>query len=384
MKIAMMVRGFMPAPAPNDIVYSPLNVAIAVAEGLSRKGHDVTFFAPEGSNLQCNVETLDVQPLATTFRGLNELVSTTDLFEDYLPSLYDQRMAKVMFERANKGEYDVVIFNHPESSIAYASLFPKVPVVYILHDYLDEKRRQIFDMHSSSNQHYISISNSQRRDAPDLPYLDTVYNGVDTDLFSFNEHAEDYLLFVGRIVPEKGVREAIKVALKTNKRLIIIGQLPPTSYAYFDTYIKPKLSDKILYIGAIDKEQLSKYYQKAQALLMPIQWEEPFGLTMAEAMSCGTPVIAFNRGAAAEVVKSGKTGFVVDNTAKMIEAVNKIKTINRKDCRTHVERHFTINRMVSAYESTLSSLTAQTKKPNKLKFITKVEQISNKISRKLR
>ncbi len=380
----MMVRGFMPAPAPNDIVYSPLSVAVAVAEGLFNKGHDVTFFAPEGSQLQCTVETLRLQPAVTTFRGLNEFVSTTDLFEDYLPSLYDQRMVKAMFERAADGEFDVVIFNHPESSIAYASLFPEVPAVYILHDYLDEKRRLVFDMYPSKNQHFISISNSQRRDAPDLPYLDTVYNGVDIELFSYNEEAEDYLLFVGRIVPEKGVREAIQVAIRTNKQLIIIGQLPPTSYSYFDTHIKPYLSDKILYIGPIDKEQLSKYYQKAQALLMPIQWEEPFGLTMAEAMSCGTPVIAFNRGAAAEIVKDGKTGFIVDNTAKMIEAVDKIQMISRKDCRTHVEHHFTVNRMVSAYEKVLASIVPRGKQPKKSIFIKSVKRISGRFNQKLR
>lgn len=356
MKIAMMVRGFMPAPAPGDIVYSPLSIAIDVAEGLAAKGHSVTFFGPEGTHMQCEVETLGVQPLIKDYHELNELVSVTDLFLDYIPSLYDHYMARDMLERAESGEFDAVIFNHPESSIALTRQFPRTPVVYILHDELSEARRTVFDMFISENQHYISISDNQRRDAQDLPYLATIYNGINPALFPYSGTAEDYLLFAGRIVPEKGVREAVQVAIATNKRLIIIGQLPPTSYGYFDEHIKPFLSDKILYVGTIDRSQMATYYQKAQALLAPIQWEEPFGLTIIEAMSCGTPVIAFNRGSISEIIKDGETGFIVDNTAEMIEAVAKISTITRKNCHDHVAHNFTLNRMVNRYETVISNL----------------------------
>lgn len=371
----MMVRGFLPSPAPGDIVYSPISVAVDIAEGLAAKKHTVTFFGPEGTELKANIDTLGVQPLAENYQELVELASSADLFEDYIPSLYDQYMARNMFERAKAGEFDVLVFHHSESSIGYTKLFPNVPVVYILHDYLDENRRKMFEMHQSKNQHFVSISNNQRRNAPDLPYIGTVYNGIDTNLFAYSEKSEDYLLFVGRIVQDKGVREAVQVAVRTKKQLLIIGQLPPTSYSYFDEHIKPYLSDKILYLGAIDKEQLAKYYQKAQALLMPIQWEEPFGLTMAEAMSCGTPVIAFNRGSASEVIKDGKTGFVIDNTAQMIEAVEKIKTISRKDCRSHAERYFTVDHMVENYEKLLSGLVVPATKSSKQNLVKKLKTI---------
>ena len=359
---------------------------MSVAEGLANRGHSVTFFGPEGTDVKTDVETLGIRPLINNNNDFNELMATNDLFSHYVPSLYDQYMVKEMFERAARGEFDVLLFNHPESAMGYASLFPSVLVVYILHDFLDEKRKKLIEMHQSPNQHYVTISNSQRRDAPDLPYVATVYNGIDTDLFSYSDKAEDYLIYAGRIVPEKGVREAVQVAIRTNRRLLIIGEVPLIFQWYFDEHIKPYLSDKILYLGMIDKVQLAKYYQKAQALLMPLQWEEPFGLTMAESMSCGTPVVAFNRGSVHEIIKDGKTGFIVDSTALMVEAIEKIDTIKRKDCRAHVEQNFTLNHMVSGYEQVLESLLSNPLKltPDQSKFIKKVRSISAKLADTLR
>ncbi len=380
MKIAMMVRAYLASPVPNDIAYSPTGVAVAIAEGLAAAGHEVTFFGPEGTSLQnVTVETCNLRPVAQTDQQFHDFIATTDLFSDYLPSLYDQRMAKTMFNRAQAGEFDALLFHHPESAMGYAELYPTVKVFYVLHDYLDEHRRHVIEMHHSPNQHFISISNSQRRDAPDLPYAATIYNGIDTELFAYNDQAEDYLMYAGRIVHEKGLREAVKVALKADRRLIITGQLPPTSRWYFDEHIKPHLSDKILYLGMIDKDQLAKYYQKAAALLVPIHWEEPFGLTMAEAMACGTPVIAFRRGSVPEVVIDKKTGYIVDSTAEMIDAVGKIKKLSRYDCRLHVEQHFTTQRMVANYEALLKTHTKQQKPKTQKNILNGARRISGKI-----
>lgn len=356
MKIAMMVRAYLVSPVSNDIAYSPTGVAVAIAEGLAKRGHEVTFFGPEGTKLDTKVETCNVRPLATTANQLFDMVNVTDLFKDYLPSLYDQYMVRIMFERARAGEFDVLFFHHPESAAPYALLYPDVPVVYTLHDYLDSVRRQVWEMHSSPNQHYVSISNSQRRDAPDLKYAATVYNGIDTEKFAFSDSHEDYLMFAGRIVPEKGLKEAVQVALQTGKRLLIAGSTLPTSQWYFDEHVKPFLSDKILYLGMMDRDQMVKYYQKALAVLVPIQWEEPFGLTMAEAMACGTPIIAFRRGSVSEVLEDGKTGFIVDNTSSMIEAVAKIDSISRKNCRKHVENNFSLDQMIDGYEKVLTDI----------------------------
>lgn len=384
MKIAMMVRAYISSPVPNDIAYSPASIAVAVAEGLAERGHEVSFFGPEGTQLK-NVEvmTKNVRPLVSTMQQLYELTTPADLFKNYIPSLYDQYLVREMFERAKAGEFDVLIFHHPESAMGYAHLYPHVPVLYILHDQLDENRRQVLEMHHSANQSFISISNSQRRDAPDLQYAQTVYNGIDTDTFTYCEDAEDYLMYAGRIIPEKGAKEAVQVALKTGRRLIMTGQVTPASQWYFDEHIKPHLSDKILYLGMIDKAQMVKYYQKAAALLMPIRWEEPFGLTMAEAMACGTPVIAFRRGSVPEVVKDKKTGFIVENTAEMIEAVEKVSKISRSDCRKHVEQNFTLDHMIRGYEQVLKELFADTSKKAP-PFIRGMKKISERIVDQLR
>lgn len=384
MKIAMMVRSYLASPVPNDIAYSPTSVAVAIAEGLAAKEHSVTFFGPEGTKLEgVEIETSGIRPLVSTEQQFQELIATTDLFHDYVPSLYDQHMVKEMFIRAQKGEFDVLIFHHPESAMGYAELYPDVPVMYVLHDYIDDTRRHAIEMHESQNQHFVSISDSQRRNAPDLPYAATVYNGIDTELFAYSDEAEDYLMFAGRITPDKGVKEAVQVAIKAQKRLIITGQLTPPNYWYFDEHIKPFLNDKILYLGMIDKKQLTKYYQKAAALLVPIHWEEPFGLTMAESMSCGTPVIAFRRGSVPEVIENGKTGFIVDNTADMIEATDKINKINRRDCRRHVEERFTVDIMVDNYEKELSKLIYGTP-PRSRTLIKSMRLLSGKIADQLR
>ena len=343
-------------------MYSPLDVAVAVSEGLDARGHKLTYFGTKGSHLRVSdVQTSTLRPFIHHNHDLQELLGSTDLFTLYLPSLYDQALVRDMFRRAAAGEYDLLHFHHFESAMPYACLFPQVPVVYTLHDAIDPRRREVIETFLSPNQHFISISNSQRRGAPDIPYAATVYNGIDTHHFVPTGAAEDYLLFVGRIIPEKGVKEAIQVALQSNSRLYIIGSVPPSEQWYFDTHIKPHLSDKILFLGLMDKNQLVRYYQKARALLMPVQWEEPFGLTMAEAMACGTPVIAFNRGSVPEVVMDGKTGFVTSSISEMVAAVKRIDTIRRSDCREHVLTHFSVEQMVDGYEHALRSVVAPSK-----------------------
>lgn len=382
MRIAMMVRGFITTPPQNDIAYSPAGVAKAIAEGLAHKGHDVTFFGPEGTIMSDSiaVETCNIRPIASSSIDLEKQIATTDLFSDYRFGLYDAIMARAMLEGAQNGKYDCVIFNHFESVLPLASLFPKVPIVYILHDNMDESRREAIEAHGSPNQFFISISDSQRRNIPDLNYAATVYNGVDTGHFAFSDEHEDYLFMAGRIVPEKGVKEAVQIAQQTKRRLLIAGSLSPQNYWYFDEYIKPFLDDKILFLGMLDRTQLVKYYQKAAAVLAPIQWDEPFGLSMAEANSCGTPVVAFHRGAVPEVIADGKSGYVVDNSAEMIMAIGKLDKISRKDCAARARKYFSEEIMVNNYERVLQEIISNwTNSPTK-KF-KKGRQLKTKLSR---
>lgn len=353
----MMVRGFLQTPAENDIAYSPAIVAKSVAEGLQKNGHEVTFYGPEGTSLDVHeIKTVGLRPIVHTQAEFDEFMHQADLFESYRPSLYDEMMARTMLKDAEDGLYDCVIFNHFESVLPLAALFPKVPIVYILHDFIDEHRREMLEMYQTPNQHFISISDSQRRDAPDLNYAATVYNGIDTKLFQPNGEPEDYLMISGRIAPEKGTKEAVQIAMQTKRRLLIIGSLSKSNHWYFDEHVKPYLNDKILFLGMLDREQLVKYYQKAAGVLMPIQWQEPFGLVLAEAGACGTPVIAFDRGAVPEVVKDGKTGFIVQNSAEIILAINKLDTIKRSACRDQIVKNFSVECMVKNYEKVLQKI----------------------------
>lgn len=360
----MMVRSFLETPIPPGAAYSPATVAHALAEGLQAAGHEVTFFGPEGTSLDvANIETCNLRSFFTSMEDFDDQIATADLFSDYRFAINDGVMARAMLSRAKSGEFDVVVFHHFESAVTLAPLYPEVQVAYILHDFMDAERSRVIQINASDNQHFISISDNQRQFAPDLNYAATVYNGIDIEAFTPAEQQPDdddeYLLFSGRISPDKGVKEAVQVALHSKHRLLIAGNLSKQDYWYFDEHVKPYLDDKILFLGMLDKAQLIKYYQKAKALLVPIQWEEPFGLTMAEANACGTPVIAFQRGAVPELIIDGKNGFIVNNTAEMIMAVEKLGKINRDDCREHAVKNFSIERMVDGYDRALAKITSK-------------------------
>lgn len=351
MKIAMMVRGYLPTPHPKDMVYAPADLAYKIAHGLAEAGHHVTFFGPQGTHIPgVTVEALDIRAHVHNQKEFSELTGDTEKLMHYVPELWDKRYASAMFTRAQRGDFDLLFFHHPEVALDLAPLFPEVPVAYTLHDPIFDWYRDLFDLYASPNQHFISVSDSQRHDAPDLTFCATVHHGTDMSQFAFSPDHEDYLLFAGRLTPDKGVKEAISVAKQTGKRLFIIGPVPDAYQEYFNQYVKPELNDKILYLGFMEQEQLIKYYQKASALLLPLQGPETFGLVMIEAMACGTPVIALRRGPVPEIVVDGKTGFASDHIQDMVEAVGKLDQINRRDCRRHVEQNFTVKNMVDNYD----------------------------------
>jgi len=359
MKIAIMVRAFIVMPRPDDMIYAPIDLAVAIAKGLGARGHQVTVFGPLGTEIDAKnvtVETMNLRPLVENQAQFEELLSDTELLVHGQPWLWDRYMVNEMYKRAGKGEFDLLYFHHPESAMSAATEYLNVPTIYTIHDPIYPWYKELFELFSSPNQHYISISNNQRRDAPDLPYLQTIYNGTNLELFNFSDKHENYLLYAGRITEQKGVKEAIQVAKATNHKLLIIGPINHGSQGYFDQYIKPELNENILYLGRMDQHQLATYYQKAKALLTPIQWEEPFGLTTIEAMASGTPVLSLHRGAAPEIIEDGKSGFVVNSINEMIEAVAKVDTIDRHEPRKRVEEMFSYERMIDAYEKAFYEL----------------------------
>ncbi len=170
----------------------------------------------------------------------------------------------------------------------------------------------------------------------------TVYNGVSLNNYSYNDKIDKDapLIFLGRIEEIKGTHVAIEMALKTNNSLIIAGNIPAEYESYFNEKVKPYLSDQIKYIGPVNDIQKNNLLKQAKAFLMPILWNEPFGIVMAEAMACGTPVIGFNRGSVPEVIEHAKTGFVCNTNNEFIEAINNISQINRAEVRKAAENRF--------------------------------------------
>jgi glycosyltransferase involved in cell wall biosynthesis len=194
---------------------------------------------------------------------------------------------------------------------------------------------------------YVSISDADR--SPDLEYIKTIHHGIDIKQFDFR-HApdDDTLLFFGRIHNDKGARQAIDIAGACNKKLILAGIIQ--DQAYYDQYVAPHIdNDKVIYTGSVGPVERNRLLGKACALLHPIQFDEPFGLSVIESMACGTPVIAFDRGSMPELIENGKSGFLVNNVDEAIETVERIKEIDRAYCRRHVERHFTVDRMIHEY-----------------------------------
>jgi glycosyltransferase involved in cell wall biosynthesis len=196
----------------------------------------------------------------------------------------------------------------------------------------------------------VSISDSQREPLSWLNWCGTVYHGLPEDLYGFTEAPSDYLAFLGRICPEKGLDRAIEIVEKTGRKLKIAAKVDPADRDYFSQEIEPLLSLPFIeFVGEIGETEKGEFLGNAAALLFPIDWPEPFGLVMIEAMACGTPVIAFNSGSVPEIIENGVTGFVVSNIEDAASAVESISTINRRKCRETFEQRFSASRMASDY-----------------------------------
>lgn len=359
LRIATMVTGHFTTPPPHGVIYAPMDIAVAVSEGLEKRGHKVTFFGPEGSKVKVSeVKTYGLNALRqngelSLLTGLN--VGGAERSKIY--NLWDQFLLSAIYKEALDGKFDIVHVHPVDRALPLAYAIRKIPTVYTLHDPIYPWRAEIFRMFSSPDQYYVSISDAQRKPAPDLNYLATIYNGIATEEAPFVQKPKgNYLLFVGRLHPEKGVAEAVEVARKTGEELIILG--PPVTGEYWDKKIKPYLGEKIRHIGVVSRKELYEYYGNAKATLVPIQWEEPFGLVMAESMATGTPIIAFRRGSVPEIVVDGKNGFIVDTIEEMIEATKKIDQIDRHACRKHVEENFGLEKMIDEYENAFLKIAA--------------------------
>lgn len=310
-------------------LYGPWEqVASNIAEGMVAKGVDVTLFATADSITSGTLASTSERPYAENVGGDVKVEECLHISH--------------LFERA--GEFDLIHNHYDFLPLTYSKLV-NTPVLTTIHGFSSPLIVPVFKKYNATN-HYVSISDANRH--PDLRYTATVYNGIDTDNFHFVDRPVDYLLFFGRIHPEKGTREAIALAKKCDKKLIIAGLIQDT--AYFDAYVSPYINDDtVVYAGNCGPAERNRLLGNALALLHLISFEEPFGLSVAEAMCCGTPVIAFNRGAMPELIKDGETGYLVHTIEEAATAVGKLPSINRARCRQWVKDMFSKEKMTDGY-----------------------------------
>jgi len=263
-----------------------------------------------------------------------------------------------LFRVAKKIKPDVV---HSFSRLLYTYpllLTSKLPFLQTYGRFISPHSTKLASVVGGKKMNFTAAAGHMLKHLNDTSKFTPVYNFVDTSYFVPNENIEkEYLMFLGRIEDIKGTRECIETALATNTKLIIAGNIQPGHDAYFNTYIKPHLQNTLIqYVGPVNDEQKLYYLQRSKAFLFPIKWEEPFGIVMAEAMACGVPVIGFNRGSVPEVVTHGKTGFIVENTTEMIEAVTKIDRIDRKEVRMDCVNRFSVEVIAGQYLELLQKI----------------------------
>ncbi|MFC1632770.1 glycosyltransferase family 4 protein [Patescibacteria group bacterium] len=346
MRIAQVAPLYLPVPPPGrggiELMVSYLT------EELVKRGNDVTLFASG-----------DSQTSAKLVNGAKKAFTFEKDFENWQKgkssALTTQHIEKV-FEQADQFEIIHGHFNQIFPTVAGRSKTPSVmtyhlPIKPEAHDkYL-----------KTSNCHFVSLTKSQQAGLPN--FIGTAPNGIPIDKIPFNAKKKNELIFVGRMATKKGPHYAIEAAEKTGLPLFMLGKSYPNIAEYWQYYqekVKPRIDGKkIKHIEEVSNVEALKYMSQARALLMPIEWEEPFGLVMIEAMATGTPVIAFRHGSVPEVIVDGKTGFIVDTIEEMIEAIGKLDQINPADCRKHVEQNFTVEKMADAYENIYEKILKQ-------------------------
>lgn len=316
-----------------------------ITEELVRRGHEVTLFASGDS--QTRAKLAPGCERALRLLGKPELGSSLQL----------AMLAEVFTEARHR--FDVVHSHIDYWSFPFARL-AHIPMVSTMHGRLDiEELRPVYQRFPETP--LVSISDAQRVPLPQMNWVDTIYHGVPRELLRFNPRKGNYLAFIGRISPEKRPDLAIEVALRSGIPLKIAAKVDVVDREYFETVIKPRIKPPMIeYIGEIDDVQKSEFLGGALALMFTIDWPEPFGLAMIEALACGTPVIARRCGSVPEVIKPGVTGVIANEIDELVAAVGQIDSISRQRCRREFEERFAVEVMVDKYEAVYHRLLNRT------------------------
>jgi glycosyltransferase involved in cell wall biosynthesis len=346
MKIAIVLPPWFKVPPKG---YGGIEIVVSLlADGLVDRGHDVTL---------CSVASSTTKGKVFSVFDHSQRESLDGPPSSFLNTALTHSLASYL--EVAKGDFDVVHDNTWKEGVCSAA-FMNTPVVHTLHGPLDDDNKKFYSLlKGHAGMQFVTISDYQQTCLPGLNYAATVYNGIKLEEYPYSEEKDDFFCYLGRFNSEKAPHLACEVAKKLGAKLVMAGKVnEEAERKYFDQYVKPHLSDDITYIGELGhwSEEKMWLFSRAKAYLYPIQWEEPFGITMVEAMACGTPVITNRRGSAPEVVADGETGFVLDNMDDFIDAVKRIDEISPKACRDRVEKMFTADHMVEGYERVFQNL----------------------------
>ena len=325
--------------------YGPWETIVyLLTEGLLKRGINVTLYATKDS--------------ITSGKLVGVCSKGYEKDKRIIPKVWECLHISELFEHGD--EYDIIHNHFDFLPLTYMHM-TKTPVLTTIHGFSNPGILPVYEKYNNKA-YYVAISNADRN--PKLNYIATIYHGIDLSQFTFREKQGDYLLFFGRIHPDKGTKECIDVALKTGRRLIMAGIIQDNQY--YKKEIEPFIDNKnILYVGSVGPEKRNMLLGNAYALLHPIKFEEPFGLSVVEAMACGTPVIAYRRGSMDEIIVHRRTGFLVDNLDEMIGMLDEIKRIDRIECRRWVEERFSYERMVDEYISVYKKIISENKQKDK-------------------
>jgi glycosyltransferase involved in cell wall biosynthesis len=304
-----------------------------LTEELVHQGHNVTLFASGDSITKARLIAPCRQALRLDKNCIDQMTHHVLMLEQVF---------------RDTGQFDIIHF-HIDYLHFPLSKRQRMPHVTTLHGRLD-----IPDLVPLYKEFHrmpvVSISDAQRKPLPCINWQGTVYHGLPEDLYTFREEPGKYLAFLGRISPEKRVDRAIRIARKVGIEIKIAAKIDNADREYFEEVIKPLLNDPLIeYVGEIGEGEKDEFLGNAYAFLFPIDWPEPFGMVMIEAMACGAPVIAYRQGSIPEVIEEGATGFIVENLEEAVKAVERVSTLSRKRCRQVFEERFSVTRMARDY-----------------------------------